>query len=157
MYQLEVKRWLVAHCYPKILGWQVYVDVDSMERANGGPRNPDKSARARVAELALIEAGARIGAHPRFGRVDIVAEHPTDGLVIAEVEGRSSKQKEQAVYSALGQLLLQMNGHPATYVIATPDDPSWERQLRKIPSHVLGILDLRCVLVSEAGVRTPED
>lgn len=153
MYQLEVKRWLIAHRFPPSEGWIVRVDIDSMERARGGQHKPDKMARAKVAEDALIKLGVLIGTNPEHGRADIVAAHPQHGSYIVEVEGSSSRQKEQAVYSALGQLVLQMNGGNYFYLLAVPDDESWEKQLRKIPSHVKATLNLACLLVSESGVR----
>lgn len=153
MYQLEVKRWLIAHRFHPNAGWKVYVDVDATERAKGGQHKPDKAKRARAAEDALVSMGATIGAHAEFGRADIVAEHPKDGLFIVEVEGASSRQKEQAVYSALGQLVLQMHGRKHGFVLAVPDEASWEKQLRKIPPHARETLGLSCVLVSERGVR----
>jgi hypothetical protein len=154
MYQLEVKRWLVQHQFPPARGWRVCVDIDAMERANGGKHTPDKADRARAAELAIRELGARVGSHHIFGRADVVAEHEEHGLVLVEVEGQSSRQKEQAVYSALGQLMLQMNGGNHTYVIAVPDEPNWEKQVRKIPQHAKKQLSLSCMLVSERGIRT---
>ncbi len=153
MYQLEVKRWLVAYRFPPEDGWVVTVDVDAMERAKGGQHKPEKAERVRVAEAALVKLGARIGAHPEFGRADVVAEHPQKGLSIVEVEGTSSRQKEQALYSALGQLVLQMHGRPHTFVLAVPDDISWERQVQKIPAHARVTLGLKCLLVSAHGVR----
>lgn len=153
MYQLEVKRWLVEHRFHPKDGWRVQVDVDAMERANGGTHRPDKAERAKVAEAALVAIGALVGGHPEHGRVDIVAEHPLHGCCLVEVEGLSSKQKEQAVYSALGQLLLLMGEGEHGFVIAVPDQPAWERQLVKIPVHVKKLLRLSCLLVSPEGVR----
>ena len=153
MYQLEVKQWLVAHRFPPREGWSVRVDVDAMERARGGQHKPDKVARAQRAEEALIALGATIGSHAFFGRADIVAEHPLFGCFVVEVEGASSRQKEQAVYSALGQLVLQMRGGQQSFILALPDDESWERQAKKIPPHAKTLLGLSCVLVSERGVR----
>jgi hypothetical protein len=131
MYRLEVKRWLVAHRFPPSDGWRVQVDIDAMERAKGGMHKPDKAARVAVAEAALVDMGVKIGAHVHYGRADIVAEHPQRGIFIVEVEGSSSRQREQALYSALGQLVLQMKGAEVAYVLAVPDDASWERQLIK--------------------------
>ena len=37
-----------------------------------------------------------------------VAEHPVHGMWLVEVEGTSSRQGEQTVYSALGHLVLLM-------------------------------------------------
>ena len=153
MYQLEVKHWLVAHRFRPDQGWDVVVDIDAMERAKGPQHKPGKAERAKAAELCLVELGARFGAHPQFGRADIVAYHPTEGLFLVEVEGDSSRQKEQAVYSALGQLVLQMHGPPHKFVLAVPDDPSWERQVAKIPGHAKAVLGLSCALVCEHGVR----
>jgi hypothetical protein len=153
VYQLEVKQWLVAYRFPPSEGWRVRVDIDAMERAKGGQHKPGKAERARVAEAALLSMGVTIGAHPEFGRADIVAEHPKHGLFVVEVEGNSSRQKEQAVYSALGQLVLQMQGTKHGFVLAVPDEQSWERQLLKIPQHARATLGLSCVLVSEQGVR----
>ena len=153
MYQLEVKQWLVAYRFSPSEGWRVRVDIDAMERAKGGQHKPGKAERARVAEAALLSMGANIGAHPEFGRADIVAEHPKHGLFVVEVEGNSSRQKEQAVYSALGQLVLQMQGIKHGFVLAVPDEAPWEKQLAKIPQHARATLGLTCVLVSEQGVR----
>ena len=153
MYQLEVKRWLVAYRFPPTEGWNVRVDVDAMERAKGGQHKPGKVERAHFAESALLSMGATIGAHPEFGRADIVAEHPKRGLFIVEVEGTSSRQKEQAVYSALGQLILQMYSRTHGLVLAVPDEVSWEKQIQKIPEHARATLGLTCLLVSEHGVR----
>lgn len=156
MYQFEVKRRLVEYNFPPGDGWEVCVDVDAMERARGGSHPADKAEKARVAEAALINLGATIGAHPEFGRADIVAEHPEKGLFIVEVEGDSSRQKEQAVYSALGQLVLQMQGRKHGFILAVPDNKEWERQGLKIPLHALSTLNLSCILVSDKGTRQPE-
>lgn len=153
MYQLEVKRWIVAHRFLPSEGWKVRVDIDAMERAKGGQHKPDKMARAKIAEDALVAMGVYIGSHPVLGRVDIVAEHPKHGSYIVEVEGSAKRQKEQAVYSALGQLVLQMKGGNYFYLLAVPDDKSWEKQLNKIPSHAKTALGLSCLLVSESEVR----
>lgn len=153
MYQLEVKMWLVTYCFPPKDGWKVQVDVDAMERAKGGQHKPGKAERALVAENALLSMGVIIGAHPEFGRTDIVAEHPTKGLFIVEVEGTSSRQKEQAVYSALGQLVLQMHGRRGKFILAVPDEHTWEVQVKKIPGYARTTLSLSCLLVSEHGVR----
>jgi hypothetical protein len=154
VYQLEVKQWLVSYRFPPSEGWRVCVDIDAMERAKGGQHKPEKAGCARVAEAALVGMGVTIGAHPEFGRADIVAEHPKHGLFVVEVEGNSSRQKEQAMYSALGQLLLQMQGTKHGFVLAVPDEPSWEKQLLKIPQHARAKLGLSCVLVSAQGVRS---
>jgi hypothetical protein len=151
MYQIEVKRWLVNYRFPPSDGWKVTVDIDSMERANGGTHMEGKAEKAREAERALIELGARIGSHPKFGRADVVAEHQEHGLWLVEAEGQSSRQKEQAMYSALGQLLLQMKGEPLQTAIAVPREPAWEKQLAKVPVHARKLLGLTLILVSPSG------
>lgn len=98
--------------------------------------------------MALIELGAKIGKHPKFGRADVVAEHHEHGLWLVEVEGQSARQKEQAMYSALGQLVLQMKGDPFHCAIAVPHEPTWERQLAKVPGHARQLLGLSLILVS---------
>ena len=57
------------------------------------------------------------------------------GLRLVEVEGESGRQREQALYSALGQLLLSMKiwNDQVTYGIAVPDTREWWCQLQKIP------------------------
>jgi len=110
MYQLEVKRFLVEHKFRPNGGWEVVVDVDAMERAKGGKHPPDKRRRAAIAVEWLISAGVSIGKHPTFGRADIVASMPGGETFVIEVEGQSSRQPEQAMYSALGQIVLLMNG-----------------------------------------------
>ena len=42
MYQLEVKRWLVFHKFPAADGWDITIDIDSMERGEKGQHPPDK-------------------------------------------------------------------------------------------------------------------
>lgn len=153
MYQLEVKRWLVAHRFRPKDGWQVHVDIDAMERAKGGQHRIGKVEIAAAAETALREMGVVIGAHPVYGRADIVASHPEDGCFVVEVEGESSRQKEQALYSALGQLVLQADGMGHRLMLAIPDEPAWERQLLKIPVHACDILGISCLLVSVRGTR----
>lgn len=153
MYQLEVKRWLVQYYFPPSNGWKVFVHIDPMERAHGGLHKPDKAARACIAENALKRMGATTNAHPEFNRVDIVAIHPDHGIYIVEVEGKSSRQKEQAVYSALGQLMLRMQGEKQKFVLAVPDQPAWEKQIKKIPANIKRLMNLHSLLVSEQKVR----
>lgn len=155
MYQLEVKHYLVRHMFPPSDGWEVLVDVDAMERAKGPQHKSDKKERVTKAEAGLVELGASIGAHKELGRVDIYATHKDKGTFLIEVEGQSSKQKEQAMYSAIGQTILMMLSpdRNITYALAVPDLPEWERQLAKIPSRIKHILNLKCLLVSESGVR----
>lgn len=154
MYQLEVKSALVRHRFNPANGWRVTVDIDAMERAHGGKHASDKSARAAQAEAELRALGVTIGAHAAFGRADLVAEHPDFGTVVVEVEGISSRQREQAVYSALGQSILSMRSFDkgVAYAVAVPDEESWRRQIQKIPPAVFDRLHLRALLVSKDGV-----
>jgi hypothetical protein len=156
LYQLEVKCSLVRLSFPPVSGWKVHVHVDPMERAKGGQHKPDKASRAAAAALGLETAGARLTPHPLFGRVDVVAEHPEHGTRLVEVEGEASKQREQRMYSALGQLLLSMKlgGTHVRFGLAVPDTPEWTRQLRKIPPEITKRLVLDLYLVGENGVTT---
>ncbi len=154
MYQLEVKRWLVDHCFPATEGWKVTVDIDSMERDNAGQHAPGKKAIASVCEKWLLDQGVKIVAHPLYGRADLVAEKEGRTFVV-EVEGESKGQKEQKMYSALGQIILSMRdpSPQISYGLAVPDSPQWENQLKKIPPHIRCLLNLNLFLVSKTGVR----
>jgi hypothetical protein len=123
VYQLEVKRWLVNYRFPPWQGWNVTIDVDAMERGVGGQHPPDKEAIAADCESWLRQQGARIVAHELFGRADLVAEKPGHGTFVVEVEGDSSRQREQAMYSALGQIVLSMTDASGgiRYGLAVPD------------------------------------
>ena len=155
MYQLEVKRWLVAYRFPMTDGWRVTVDIDAMERGNGGQHPPGKREIAAECESWLREQGAQIVAHELYGRADMVATKDGVGTFVVEVEGDSSRQKEQAMYSALGQVVLSMSDPSLaiTYALAVPDSDIWERQLRKVPRRVKELLRLRLLVVSSTGVR----
>jgi hypothetical protein len=154
MYQVEVKRWLVSLKFPPRDGWIVTVDIDAMERARGGTHAADKAERARVAEDQLRTLGAKIGKHPIYGRADVVAEHTQHGTWLVEVEGQSSRQPEQAMYSAIGQLVIQLQGGPMHIAIAVPDDLRWRKQVAKVSSYARQLLGLTCFLVSPSGCRT---
>jgi hypothetical protein len=106
-----------------------------------------------LAENRLVDLGVKIGAHPTFGRADIVAYHPDHGEFIIEVEGKSSRQREQAIYSALGQVFLQMTSSKQMFALAVPDAGEWERQVKKIPEYVKRLTGLVCWLVSEEKIR----
>ncbi|MGH2406289.1 MAG: hypothetical protein ACRDGN_17785, partial [bacterium] len=127
MYQLEVKRWLVAYRFPPKEGWRVTVDIDSMERGIAGQHPPDKRGIAADCESWLRQQGVRIVAHQLFGRADLVAEKVGAGTVVVEVEGDSSRQREQAMYSALGQIVLSMTADSpdVKYGLAVPDADAW--------------------------------
>ena len=154
MYQLEVKYNLVRHQFPPSEGWEVTVDIDAMERAKGPQHKADKKQKVAKAESSLIKLGATIGSHAIHGRVDVSASHPIKGNYLIEVEGKSSKQKEQAMYSAIGQTVLMMEtNNNNKYALAVPDTPEWEKQIKKIPERVKRLLSLKCFMVSTDGVR----
>lgn len=155
MYQIEVKRWLIEHLFRPDDRWAVTVDVDAMERGKGGQHPTGKREIADRQIKWMQERGVTIGAHPVHGRTDVVAEHAVHGLFLVEVEGDTSKQKEQSMYSALGQAILMMKNPSkhTTFGLAVPDDVAWEKQLAKIPSRVCGLLSLKLWLVSESGAR----
>ena len=88
MYQLEVKRWLVAHRFPPEDGWNVTVDIDAMERGVVGQHPSDKRAIAAHCESWLSEQRVHIVAHHLYGRADLVAEKAGHGTFVVEVEGR---------------------------------------------------------------------
>jgi hypothetical protein len=156
VYQLEVKRWLVFHKFAVADGWDVTIDIDSMERGEKGQHPPDKRHIAAECEAWLRTQGVKIVAHPLYGRADLVAAKEGVGTIVVEIEGDSSRQKEQAMYSALGQVVLSM-GNPSsqiTYALAVPDSEQWERQLKKVPNRIGELLRLQLWLVSETGVRS---
>ncbi len=136
-------------------GWDVTIDIDPMERGVAGQHPPDKRAIVESCETWLQQQGVKIVAHPLYGRADLVAKKDGHGTVVIEVEGDSSRQKEQAMYSALGQIVLSM-GDPSpqiTYGLAVPDVASWETQLLKIPHRIRDLLRVGVFLVSPKGVR----
>lgn len=160
MYQLEVKAALVASQFPKQSGWTVTVDVDAMERCQGGSHPADKRARAEAAFEQLEALGVKLGKkHPVFGRADIVAEHSGGEIVVLEVEGDSARQREQAMYGAIGQLLVSMrhDGPKVSYALAVPDTLSWRKQVEKIPLVVLSKLKLSVFLVGREGITAYPD
>jgi hypothetical protein len=155
MYQLEVKRWLVYHKFPVANGLDVTVDIDPMERGERGQHPPDKRAIAAECEAWLRSQGVNIVADPLYGRADLVAKRDGWGTFVVEVEGYSSRQKEQAMYSALGQVVLSMGdaSPEIRYGLAVPDSRQWEYQLEKMPTRVKDLLRLQLILVSESGTR----
>ena len=78
MYQLEVKRWLVAHRFPPVEGWRVTVDIDAMERGAIEQHPPDKRAIAADCESWLRQQGARIVAHELYaGPISLLRSQAT--------------------------------------------------------------------------------
>ena len=109
--------------------------VDPMERGVGGKHSRGKAKRASEALRQLRRLGVVIETHKLFGPVDVVAEHEHGATRLIEVEGESGRQREQALYSSLGQLLLSMKiwSDDVAYGVAVPDTREWWRQLQKIP------------------------
>jgi len=155
MYQLEVKYHLINNLFNPKDGWDVLIDIDAMERGKGNQQKPDKIQLVTLAEERIREMGVRIGKDPLFGRIDILAQHKEFGIFLIEVEGKSTKQKDQGLYSTLGQLIKLMTEQRKgyRYGIAFPDEPKWEIQLTKVPLFVREQLNIDCFLVSENGVR----
>ena len=100
IYQLEVKRSLTAFCFPVAEGWDVTVDIALMERGENGQHLPEKTGIARECETWPRECGVQIVRHAVYGRPDLVASKAGFGTFVIEVEEDSSKQMEQAMYSA---------------------------------------------------------
>ncbi len=144
LYQLEVKLGLARFPFQSAAGWRVTVHVDPMEIGRGGRHSRGKVKRASEALRQLRSLGVTVGTHKLFGPVDVVAEHPEQGTRLVEVEGESGRQREQALYSSLGQLLLSMKiwGDDIAYGIAVPDTREWWRQLQKIPLELTNRLRL---------------
>jgi hypothetical protein len=155
MYQIEVKRHLVANAFNPADGWNVTVHLDQMELANGGQHAPEKRAIAVECKQWLAEHGVTLSAHDIYGPADLVAKHPTHGTHIIEVEGDSSRQREQSLYSAFGQVVTTMGNLPAgiSFGIAFPDSPEWQRQAQKMPAEVCRRLNLLIWLVSASASR----
>jgi len=135
LYQLEVKLGLARFPFQASAGWPLTMHVDPMERGVGGRHPKGKAKRANEALRQLRRLGVIIGTHKLFGPVDVVTEHPREGTRLIEVEGESGRQREQALYSSLGQLLLSIKiwNNDMAYGIAVPDTREWWQQLQKIP------------------------
>ena len=165
LYQLEVKLGLARFPFQASAGWRLTMHVDPMERGVGGKHSRGKVKRANEALRQLRRLGVTIGTHNLFGPVDVVAEHPRGGTRLIEVEGESGRQREQALYSSLGQLLLSMKiwNDDMAYGIAVPDTRDWWRQLQKIPLELTKRLQLwrysvgvnSCTSI-EPGIGIPE-
>jgi len=153
MYQIEVKRHLIEKRFNPSDGWVVTVDLDAMEMGKGPYNTQHKRDSALIHRQWMENNGITIHAHKKFGRADVVATHSNHGTVLVECEGDTRKQKEQAIYSALGQLLLQMDGEARRYGLAVPNSSEWEIQVNKIPNHVKKMLNLTIYLVSDPGVK----
>lgn len=156
LYQLEVKFHLVRVLFSPAGGWRVTAHVDPMEEGRGPKQTDEKRRRTQAALDGLKALSVGIGRHDVLGTVDVVAEHPTEGRWIIEVEGQSGRSREQALYSAIGQLALAMNvfGRSVRYGLAVPPDRPWRRQLAKIPVEYRKRLTLFLFAVGSGGVTT---
>ena len=154
MYEAEVKFHLVKQRFNPAEGWAVTVHLDPMELCRGGSHPPDKQAAAAAALAGLKALGVEIGVDRHFG-VDIRAQHPDAGRYLVEAKGRSSIQKELALYSAFGQLVTKIGTPPwqSRHALAFPDCPKWQRQAEKLPRWLLSTAKLEIWLVSERGIR----
>lgn len=133
LYQIEVKRLLAEHLIGQ--GYEVCLHVDPMEICRGGVHPPGKEEKAKECIAWFERNGVRCEKDRDYGKADLVARHRRRGTLVVEVEGTASKPKSQALYSALGQLLLRKHGgYPeATYGLAVPNDLGWKKQLGRIP------------------------
>lgn len=137
MCQLEVKRTIVQNrCLP-CNGWSVNVGVDAMERTKGGWHTGRQKEAAALVVGWLVSNGVKIGAHPRYDRAVLVALKPDSRTLVVKVEDQSSRRKEQAVISTLGQTLVSMKEDAeCMFIVAAPDTSDWEKQLRKVPARI---------------------
>ena len=131
----------------------VTVDLDARELGKGAQDNPEKREIAATHRSWMEENGITISPHPEHGRVDIVAHHPIHGKWLIECEGDTTKQREQAMYSSLGQLLLLMAEPGSHYALAVPQSPHWSRQAAKIPKRVRDALALKVFLVTAENIK----
>lgn len=154
MYQIEVKYHLILREFPPQDGWKVTVDLDAMEMGKGKQNPPEKRVVAEEIRKLMDEQGVAIGPHSKYGRADVVAEKPGVETFIIEVEGDSRRQREQAVYSALGQLIMIMetDSDSIRYGVAVPDRPEWKEKLEQIPPDVRKALKLDLFLVAKDDV-----
>jgi hypothetical protein len=159
-FQLEVKLHLAKVWFSSAEGWVTTVHVDPMELGGEG-HAASKRERTGAALNELRALGVSIGIHDLHGRVDIVADHQEHGRRLIEVEADSSRQREQALYSSLGQIVLSMRawGSGMRHGIAVPDRREWRKQLAKIPQQVRQRLSLDLYMVRPGGVTllSPDD
>lgn len=152
IYQVEVKRHLAA--YLKAKGYEVGVHLDPMEICRGGNHPPGKLEKAEECLEWFGNHGVVCAVDRDYGKADLVARHETMSTLVVEVEGKGSKPKSQALYSALGQLLLRKYGeYPrASFALAVPDDRQWINQLARMPASLCEEQCLALYLVSSDRV-----
>ncbi len=129
-------------------GWAVVVNFDVQERGKGNRPSLEKQATYAAVQDALLSDGATIGRDRDYATADLVARHARKReLWIVEVEGHSTGQPGDKVYSAVGQLLTRMRaGSGAKYGLAV------HAELRttalKIPTQVRKLLDITIFVVA---------
>jgi hypothetical protein len=143
--QVEVKRWVIQHRFHPANGWHVTTHIDPSEK---------QFASWPGCQQWFTQNGVAMSAHTVFGPADIVAVLGQQTYIV-EVEGDTSKQQSDALYDALGQLLVVMHGPPVgrVYALAFPDSPQWQHQLEKLSGWLRQTLSLERWLVSVSGVR----
>jgi hypothetical protein len=143
-YQIEVKRYLLDH---KIDLWDdVVVDIDAEELGKDDlfkKLQSDESIRCLNDFIGVNEY-----------RTDIKAtDRATKEKYFIEVEGFSSKQQDQAFYSALSQIILRIENNGVNkYGIAVPFTNSWIKQISKISTYIRSTLKIHLFLVDKNNV-----
>jgi len=153
MHQIEVKRHLIERLFHPSHGWAVTVDLDAMELGKGAQNTREKRKVAETHRRWMEDNGIAISPHAEHGRADIVAQHSIHGKWLIECEGDTSKQREQAMYSSLGQLILLMADSRSHYALAVPHSDEWSSQVAKIPKFVRDALALKVFLVSDENIK----
>lgn len=153
MHQIAVKRHLIEQRFHPNSGWQVTVDLDVMELGKGVQNAEEKRRTAEHHRKWMQDNGVTVHIHKTGRRTDILASHHIHGIYVIECEGDTSKQREQALYSALGQILLQMDDLTRRFAIAFPDSEAWTKQVLKLPKAVRDALRLTVFMVATNHVK----
>ncbi|WP_292471444.1 hypothetical protein [Methanolobus sp.] len=130
MFQPRVKLEFVRRYCPPDKGWKVFVDIDASEEGRTGGFRNSLEARERQTQMKedaskvreeFRQLGVAVGGNranwysannlPELeGDRDIVAFNSEKGLcIIAEAEGASSRQPEQKLYKAIGQIVMAVS------------------------------------------------
>jgi hypothetical protein len=154
LYQIEIKYHVVKKLFNPNVGWEVLVDIDPMERGKGRYNTDAKRKICEDYYNKLVNLGVNIGKHQQYGRVDIFARKGYEETHLVEVEGYSSRQIDQALFSALGQLLLYMNNDfdKIEYGLAIPNTHNWTKYIDKIPFYIREKLRINLYKVDNDGV-----
>jgi len=103
MKQAEMKYFLISKCFNSS-DLKVIVDFDSQEK------DREKYIEKLEKEFMVITKGGKkqnTFLYAQLNRPDIYAED-SENVYIIEVEGGDPKQKEQKIYSAVGQIIFSM-------------------------------------------------